>query len=334
MKYLADEATPPKPFNEFLNENTKIQTLERIFIMLINLFKNLKIKFDFSGKGKEDREKAMADLDDKLLAAGGISIKKEKESTTETNKLKEIETLLDKDGWNNVNIQGFCDKDGEYDKNIAKQTLINSDKKEVDRKFLEKVLRAEGESVLGIARTKGLNLETLKLLKEAEDEDIDKNALLKLLSGDSVVDQAVKDNISELRQKKTKERLNNLKKRKKNFRGRIKEMIADIDVKGIDTAEDGVADSIIQILSGNENATPKTWVDIAFTYMETLEDTIKQNKFLTNLEKEFKQLLETKELEGIGWGLGDDFISLKEATEISNLMKMKVYSLVRTPPSK
>ena len=165
-EYLKDPETPPKGFNEFLNENTEIKPLERLFIMIMGLFKDLKGSFDFSEEGKKKKEDAEKTRDNELRKACGLGTFEEAETVNDI-KLKIDNLVKDQNKWDSVKINEF--KEDNPERIDFGKVRSHFSKESSDIEFMNEVLNAESTSVLGIARTKGFSMESLKYIDENKD---------------------------------------------------------------------------------------------------------------------------------------------------------------------
>ncbi len=206
--YVLDKGATALDFGEWIAQQN-IPFMERFGAMLKKLLGPfLKMIREFSGKEKKEKpsklDKILEGLEGKIKEKATDEIAEATEKVSE-NKLDEF-LYNSKNKWDNIKIKELSDKTKspfDFDKESAKEYLTKDSKNtKGDIEFLEKVLGANDDTPLAIARIKGFSMDTLGRLHKAEESGIKVEELKKLLRAKKVTDDSVKDGIGKLEKEK------------------------------------------------------------------------------------------------------------------------------------
>ncbi len=162
-----DPKNPHKSFHEYLRENLKISGLGLMFMQLMSMLKD--VLPQLKGKANE-RKTSLENARTKLKTMMGISLPKTPSRGEIANDMaKQFASLMENPNWANVKIVDLYAQD-----NKGKVSIDNREnslaKDKMGMKVMNEILNAKEDSLLAIARTKGLKWATMRKIVENKDQ--------------------------------------------------------------------------------------------------------------------------------------------------------------------
>lgn len=171
--YLTETGPTGLDFSDWIAQQ-EVPPMERFMAMIMNLIGPFLDQINsLMGKGEEDKDETDNSKRGQILKALNLKIEGQEETVESAKDTKlEINKLINDHRWTGVNIAGFCgvDKSGKDIPDNRSEHLLNNTN---DIELMESVLAADSTTSLGMARTKGFEMKTLKAIKDAEVDELD-----------------------------------------------------------------------------------------------------------------------------------------------------------------